>query len=281
MPIDQGTRLAARMLRNRKPSASLYAAYRESADAFFWAHHGSGPPIRAKVPDGHLLTARPSFHSSVLFGYEYLVAWVDDNEAFARAFRGTDAITTPFPTSLPWTSEPIPLILAPRRRSRSRSLRFLSILEHEIVHVNQLIAGLSFSDFEARTAAELLDRFFGHTRLEYEAHLIQSGHWPPKLDFGTLDLTVNERALLQAYLPAIEKILGAVVAGRIPARILPGFPDSVLKAAPARLRRMGFGPEMVTWFRTQWKSDAAAVGLQFLRTTKMDRNHVLARVVRG
>ncbi len=277
--------LAARLLKARTPSPRLYAAYRESADAFYWAHRGSGPPFRANVPDGHQLTARPALRYSVLFGREYLVAWVDDNEAFARAFRDTDAITTPIPTPIPtpfpWESAAIPLILAPERRRDSRSRSFLSILEHEIVHANQLIVGLSFPEFETESQDELLDRFFSHTRLEFETHLIQSAHWPPKLTFGSIVLELDEWAILRAYTPAIEEVFGAVVAGRIPANILPEFLDAVPRAAPPRLRRVGCGRELVTWFRTRWTSDVATAGLRVLQSTNAKRNRDLARVVHG
>jgi len=269
------------MLKALTPSRRLYAAYRESADAFYWAHRGNGPPFRANVPDGHQLTARPTLRYSVLFGREYLVAWVDDNEAFARAFRDTDAITTPIPTPFPWESGAIPLILAPERRRDSRSRSFLSILEHEIVHANQLIAGVSFPEWETESQDELLHRFFLYARLEFEAHLIQSVHWPPKLTFGKVVLKLDEWALLRAYTPAVEEIIGATVAGRIPARILPGFLDAVPSSAAGRLRRIGCGPELVAWFGARWTMDVATAAQRVVGSTRVAGNRDVSRVVHG
>ncbi len=281
MSKEPAYQLAARLLRARIPPARLYTAYRESADAYCWAHRGRGPRFRTKLRDGQEITARLSLRTSALFGREYLVAWVDDHEAFARAFRETDAITTPIPSPFPLESEAIPVILAPRKHRRSRSRKFLSILEHEIVHANQLIVELSLPGWETESPDELVDRFFLYTRLEFEAHLIQYAHWRPKLGFGKVVFNLDEWALLRAYTPAIEEIIGATLARRIPEGMLPDFLDAVPRAASARLRRIGCGPELVAWFGMRWKNDVATAARSVLRSRDAARNRDVARRVRG
>lgn len=265
--------IAARLVMDRTPPARLHAQYRNDADFYVDAHRFQPPILR--LIDGSETAARLGFRRSLVFGRDYLVAWVDDNEAFNRAMPVTDAIVSPI--SIPWTPVPFPLVVAPERRRRSRSQSFTSIIEHEIVHVNQSILGFCIPEFTATSLPELLRGFFTYTHLEYEAHFVQLSRWPPRLRLETAP-TFEQWVLLRAYTPAIEQIFREAARGRIPERIVPRFLDAVRKGARVRLRSIGCGPDLVAWFLTRWAVDVYAA-LQVLGSQGVDVRCPPLRVV--
>jgi hypothetical protein len=71
-----------------------------------------------------------------------------------------------------------PLVFIPRKQMRSCSEVFGSILEHELVHVNQAIRGtLPFRQPHAELDAAI-STFFGVVRSEFDANLLQLARWP-------------------------------------------------------------------------------------------------------
>jgi len=247
--IPRAARLhAARLRKELTPSSRIYSKYRRCADLFLHAHAEQRPLFRLR--DERVMASHLNFHSSVLFRRAYLVAWVDD-DAYRRAVPGVDAMVAPVGISA--ESPLIPLILAPESRIVSRSEAFVSILEHEVVHVNQALYGHPIPEFKADSLSELFDCFGAYAKREYEANLIQLVRWP-SAELLRTTVSFDQWVLLRAYTPAIELILRETASGRIRRGLLPRFLDGVPTSAPALLRKLGCPRDLTTWFQKRWSA---------------------------
>lgn len=130
--------VASRFLKARTPPARLHSHYLECARFFVMKNARRQPALRIR---GYEVTVRFEFRSSHLFKRDNLVARIRDNLAFGLALPTTDAAVSPI-ADFRVESGPLPLIIAPERRRRNRSQYFRSVLEHEIVHVNQQLLGV-------------------------------------------------------------------------------------------------------------------------------------------
>lgn len=173
------------------PSKEVHAAYVEDAKSFlgvvdllpFVGHLGK--TLR-------LETIR--WRKSQLFSREYLIAHVDD-EALGEVAPGCDAIAT-------MTSN-IPLVLVPLRRRGARSEAFTSILEHEFVHVNQMLLGAATTRTCSRSVAGAIKGFFNNVHLEYQANLLQLTKWP-RLFPSEYELTLEQWCALRGWTDTLE-----------------------------------------------------------------------------
>ena len=66
-----------------------------------------------------------------------------------------------------------PLVLVPGRQRRARSSTFISILEHEVVHVNQAIIGCFPEREEHRALKHAVATFYAIIRSEFDANSLQ------------------------------------------------------------------------------------------------------------
>lgn len=191
--------------------------------------------------------------TSALSGRAYLVAWAGDYDTFKAALPSLDAAVSP--VTVPGLKGTFPLIIAPERRRRDRSELFMSVLEHEIVHVNQHLLGFRFPDYKGRSLSSLVNNFFSDVHLEFEAHFIQYFHWPPNLCFGKAQLALEEWVLLRAYTSAVEKVLKRAAHGQVDLNALPRFLSRVPRTAPERFKLMGCGVDLIQWFLKRWCVD--------------------------
>ncbi len=89
------------------------------------------------------LKLRLEFRPSVLFRRSYLVGWTS-----ARALKALAPDCDAFAVSLPLLlGEIVPVVLAPKPRQRDLGDAFRSVLEHEFVHVNQMLTGITPPDY--------------------------------------------------------------------------------------------------------------------------------------
>jgi hypothetical protein len=267
--------LAGRLMRARTPAPRQYARYLDAANLYADAYQAECPTLR--LPHGFETEAELEFRRSILFKRDYLIAWARDEQAFKEALPGLDAIMSPVLVS--WMPRPLPLVVAPARHQGSRASGFLSVLEHEIVHANQAIAGLAIPELQSGSLRDVIEYFFEFTRFEYEAHLFQNVHWPPgKLTFGTVKLSLDQWILLRAYTPALEEVLRGISDGRIRRGNSGGFLNGVPDQAGRRLSRIGCGKEVISWFRARWSMDVACA-LRVLESQGVDpRSAALAKV---
>ncbi len=245
------------------PSRRLYAKYRRGADLFLRTYKEHFPVFRLR--DQRVVASNFSFHESVLFRKAYLVAWVEEG-AYRRAVPGVDALVTPIRISP--ESPLLPLILAPESRLASPAETFLSILEHEVVHVNQSILGDYMPEFSANRLSELFACFNAYAKREYEANFIQLVQWP-SAEVRRSKVSMEQWILLRAYTPAIELVFREAAGGRIRAGLVKRFLDDVPTRAPALLKHLGCSSDLTGWFQERWSVDVF-MALKILKQQGVD-----------
>ena len=181
---------------------------------------------------------------------KYLVAYMS-TDWFQQVAPTCDAVASPGISSDEYFLPPPPLIFVPETASGRRDSAFVSVLEHETVHINQALLG-TFPDWPTgRSAEDMTGSFFSHTRSEYEAEVLQLTRWPQlyPTDFG---MSLDHWCVLRGYTQSLEKHL--IYADKL------GFPpDEVVrflnrhpKEIPDGFRRIGVGEQHATWFMEHW-----------------------------
>ena len=215
------------LLALRVPSAT-YSGYRKQVREFLniFAHPGkTRHPAKFKMLD------------SVLFGREYLVAHAD--AAWLREHApGTDAIASPCVIFNGIPSPP--LILIPADGDKTDDPAFLSILEHEFVHVQQALLG-TFPDSEPDTADKWLKAIFKIARAEYEANLIQFVRWPLLYSQARAfhGISLEDFCALRGYTEGLQRIFHDAAVGKLEESELLGFLERLPAALPPGFRRIG------------------------------------------
>ncbi len=146
---------------------------------------------------------------SDLFHREYLVGFVNP-EWLSQAAPGCNAIATPSLEILELKSPPIVLV-ASRKHFKKNSILH-SIVEHEIVHVNQVLIGSFPSGFE-NVKIDLSRQFVDYVYAEYEANFLQLENWPKLRPPQKYGIELEEWCFLRGYTQALERLLTAAIAG--------------------------------------------------------------------
>jgi len=191
---------------------------------------------------------------STVFRRSYLVGWVPANVLAALA-PSCDAIAVP--SLLPF-GDLTPFVLAPSARRRDVSDRFCSVLEHEFVHLNQLLTDVVAPNYESQSASTVVDAFFHHQRIEHEAYLVQSVRWP-KVAPPPEPLSFNTWCLLRSHTQALERALEQVRSKSALKALLIGVPKSA-----TRLRALGYGADDVAWFQNRWPRNVVTAAKRVL-----------------
>jgi hypothetical protein len=172
---------------------------------------------------------------SVLFGRDYLVAHVDD-ALLDEVAPECDAIAAAMNFG--------PLVLVPLRRRGTRSEVFTSILEHEFVHVNQMLLGRFGHDLVGRSVPEAIAAFSEEAAVEHDANLIQLAHCPRlfPLDLG---ISLEHWCVLRGWTAALER---AVLGGFCRPNLLGRFLTAVGDTAPSIAKQIGASTPVANWF---------------------------------
>ena len=243
------TRLLARLT----PPPSVHEDYRCRVDGYLQM---VAPALRVQQPGA--LTALKLRRSELFEGREYLVAYVSD-EWLRGIAPGCDAVASPMagPSAENDLGMQVPpLVFLPQSKRRTRSNEFRSIVEHEIVHINQALLG-TFPELPVRgTAEELLDDLVASTAVEYEACFLQEVRWPSEHP-AQAGVSLEHWCLLRGYTQALEHIL--LLVAQIDAR--PGdverFLDLLASSLPAALGRVGADDDLGSWFRERLEGHLA------------------------
>ncbi len=250
--------------------ASNYLALCQPEPGRYTEYLERGERLLALLGDGFLslrfagnhprMNARIHRRRSLLFGRDYFLAWVP-TEAF-DAFNGPNTDAT---AEIDWPegedARP-PLIIVPLRYRTNRSLRFVSILEHETIHINQVLSSHPLLARHGRlSTVQLVTNHFAHTKLEFLANFIQGARWPhtirSHLRAWSTPLALEQWSLLRGYTQALEHLFGEIARGRRTASgsALRRFLDTVPAEAAERLEGLGLSTKTLEWFRTRWRQD--------------------------
>ena len=235
------TRLLARLT----PPSSVHEEYRCRVDNYL---RMTGPALRAGQPGP--VTALKLRRSELFGRREYLVAYVADEWLHGIA-PGTDAVASTMAGRSARDGllvQAPPLVCLPQSKRRARSNEFRSIVEHEIVHINQALAGTVPAPPAQGTAEEILEHFVARAACEYEACFLQGVRWPTEHP-TQLCMSLDHWSLLRGYSQALEETLILVVQMDARPEEVQRFLDLLAWSLPAALARAGAEDDLVPWFR--------------------------------
>lgn len=215
-------------------SAGCYSSYRRAALAFIANSKARSQVIR--IGNDAAPIVRPRMISSLLFKQSYLVCDVP-RSWMAQTLPGCEgaAIQTPR-----WP----PLVVLPTPRPNLTRVEMLSIVEHEFVHVHQMLLGrFQGSRPRSSTLEGMRREFFRSICDEYEANLLQLTRWPHL--WRGIECPLDEWCVLRGYTSALEGLIEACVERQasmrafcalfndLPRRIAKGFADHRIHAVHA------------------------------------------------
>ncbi|HXH75368.1 MAG TPA: hypothetical protein VNJ08_10415 [Bacteriovoracaceae bacterium] len=148
---------------------------------------------------------------SKIFNKKYLVATCCPD--WYRDIAGTyDAVSTPSLNILGLDSPP--LVIIPETSASLKSKKFLAIMEHEFVHLNQALKGqypkTDFSRAQSKVFMDIL-------RAEYQAYFIQYNFYPASLN--EMNKKVNdleEFSIFRGLIEAIERLTHSIYQRQLP-----------------------------------------------------------------
>lgn len=237
-------RLTARELERRdslvrrvRPRTAWLRAYEEDARA--WASGGLPVPIPLRCGTAGAGIVALTTERSVLFESDYLVGVVRPSD-FRAAFGEADAVAIALEGPLP------PLALMPGRPARRLNRVVRSILEHEFVHINQMIRG-EYPALPARPTVRLLVDWYERTvRAEFEANFIQLATWPDLLPYQE-GVTLEGWSAFRGYTQALESVLKLALRRGMASSQLRQLVAYLLTSTRATLQRAAVGRTHVEW----------------------------------
>lgn len=224
---------AEKLLSKLRLSDNVFERYRRRAEQYLEDYNR---PARGASPR-RVITAL-QMHNSLLFDREYLVAYVTD-EWFHKTSPGHDAVATEY-LQIGSTKTP-PIVLVPENKKNTRRRGFRSVLEHEFVHVNQILLG-TFPRSLNGTTKDLMEEILRMTRAEYEANLLQLARWPHFYTRAAKEtgLSLESWCVFRGYTQGLEQIILAAVNGDLDESRVLEFLNRLPTRLAAGFRRMGF-----------------------------------------
>lgn len=142
-----------------------------------------------------------------------------------------------------------PLVAVPVRTITSA--RWQSIIEHEVVHVNQMLLGTFPGMSFRRTLLAGTKHFTESMRVEYEANLIQLTHWPA-LYPASIELSLNDWCALRGYAAALEGTIEALGEPDVTADFAIALIERLHKQRRTIFRSATIGRVDLGWFDDRW-----------------------------
>jgi hypothetical protein len=242
-PSSEDRAKAAELVRRLTPSPAAYQEYRDLVDFSLLA----SSMIRAH-PSDFLRSLR--LRKSKLFeGRQYLIAYVED-DWLSQTHPGCNALCSSMDSPMVRLAEGKlvpPLVMLPASKCRARSAAFSSLVEHEIVHINQVILGFGPGLPTGRHAEHLLEYLIKVAEAEYEASFIQNVLQPEPIPKEHM-LSLDHWCVLNGYAQALERVLATIVKLGFSPEATERFLDSLESALRDLLRRIHASDEVVLWF---------------------------------
>jgi hypothetical protein len=234
LPTDQEHERAAHLRSSLSLPASRAAEYHALvAQALLLRESGGLWQLTIEGHQGRI--ARLYEYPSHLFGERYLVA-ACERAWFRSLFPETDAVCLPMSQGTFW--EFPPLIVVPASFGRRLSERFTSVVEHEIVHIHQVLLGTFPKPPKTWSASSLLAFLFAHTQAEYEANFIQLTRWPALYPIRT-GLSLDHWCILRGYSQGLENVLRHAAYADVAAVHVETFLDRLEHNLPRRMGAAG------------------------------------------
>lgn len=224
-----------RLLKMVTPSSKAHKKYLNEAAIFINDHDSLFSQVKGFAKEQSI--KRLKMLPSQIFNREFLVAYVD-NDWFHAVAPNCDAVATDSLYSLNLYSPP--LVIIPESKARKRNKNFLSIIEHEFIHVNQGIRG-NFpapNDFSKNPLSALMN----YTLAEYQANFIQYCCFPESyLEVEKLgySLTMQDWSVLRGYTQALEKLVLSIYLGQLPSPVVEKMLIELPMKLPSAFKQIG------------------------------------------
>ncbi len=211
-----------RLLKLATPKVKSYQEYIQRTNDFIH-YFSSFSKILKNNPD--LKIKKLSMRQSKIFNKKYLVASFDE-AYFQSICPNLDAAATPSLDFLSVSSPP--LVIIPDSKKSNRTPHFLSVLEHEFVHINQAIVGrYPETNFGTENIKKLVDLTFA----EYQAYFIENFNYPDSIREPLEQYSLQEWSLLRGFTQALERLTLAIHDGTLS----PKNVETTLKEFPLSL----------------------------------------------
>jgi hypothetical protein len=226
-----------RILKMVTPTSKVHQDYLNDTETFLNGHNSFTSLVKGNPKAKELPIKKFKIVESQIFKRKYLVAYANDNW-FSTTAPKCDAVATPSIQSFGFNSPP--LVIIPESKSRQKNNYFLSILEHEFVHVNQAILDIfpSASNFSKKPIPTLLN----FTLSEYQAYFLQYYYFPASFEQAEklgLTMPMENLSIFRGYTQSLETLVHAIYQGELS----PLEVDKMLKAfsrqLPAGFKKIG------------------------------------------
>jgi hypothetical protein len=243
-PSPEEQEKAARLIQKLTPPESEYHQYRALADYFL----STVGPIIPRVEQQPLRGLKLR-RSDLFEGLEYMVAYVDDNwlhQVAPGCDAAASAMLKPLEADLFFSQLP-PFVFLPESKRRARNDIFRSIVEHEIIHINQVIKGTFPRPPAKRRTDDLISVFLSEISAEYEASFIQNVHWPTTYHLQG-GLSLEHWCLLCGYSQALEHTILMAADLDFSPRVTKSFLEKLSSSLSPLLQGIGATEEIAAWF---------------------------------
>lgn len=144
-----------------------------------------------------------------------------------------------------------PIILLPEHGLRRKSRGHLSVIEHEIVHINQAILGCFPARVFPNNPNRALGTFISFVIAEYQANNLQLTRWPTLYPHREVDITLDHWCILRGYTQALETFLGAVLSGDVSVNCFTTVFENAEQTFPKAFAENSLDKAMVEWLLLQ------------------------------
>ena len=234
---------AQAILERLELSSGRYQAYTRAARAFIKGAEARSNFIRLGSAVAPIV--RPRLKASVLFRQPYLVCDVA-RSWIPRALPDCEAAAIQ-PLRRDWP----PLVLLPVPRPDRTRLEMQSIIEHEFVHIHQILLGrFQESRPTSNTLEGMRREFFRSIRNEYEANLVQLTRWP-HLWRGT-QWSLDAWCVLRGYSNALEGLIEACLEKQASMRVFRALFDGLPTRFAKGLAANRIPSAHALWLKELW-----------------------------
>lgn len=225
-------RKAKTLLRRLTPKKNLYAEYLDDSKQFIEFFKA------CRIPKSLSQIYSVGLIRSECFKKKYLVAFV--KPGWLKSFAPTCDAVASIDFSVLNRRSP-PLIIIPGKSIPKKS-GFSSIVEHEIVHINQAL----IKDLPRLDSCEIKDIFLElirHAVTEYEAHVIQLSYdqtLVPPPEFG---LSFEDWCHLRGFTSGLEIVVHRMIRGEISPSHIARLIKRIAKQLPSAFEEEGLSPK--------------------------------------
>lgn len=186
-----------KITRKLSPKKEVYTKYLQEAKRFCITFDS----LQTGIPVNKREFVKAVLVRSELFNKQYLCIHAKKSW-FNKIAPKCDALATTSIILLGVFDSPPAIVVPVGKKFKDPKIR--SILEHEVVHVNQAILKCFPSDFHDGDG-DLCQAVLNFTLSEYEANYLQLAKWP--MLFPKIGLSIEEWCVLRGYTQALEQFI--------------------------------------------------------------------------